>query len=245
MRRILLAPLLVLLLASAALAVPCDVTAYFTNPPGNGVIENVLLSEIRSATLSIHLAMYSLSDAELVTALVQADARGVPITVLLESGQTANADPAQTLASAGISVFTDTRGGYFHNKYAIFDLDTVVTGSYNWSGNAATDNFENIVLIRCASLAGEYYRAFQGLTTAYAWTRVVSAGGGTPPPAVCQGSPFVGNKDSKVFHEADCGSVKQMSDANKVCLASIADAVAQGYRPCGTCDPCGADGVCP
>jgi hypothetical protein len=241
--RIVMAALVVVCCSVAALSVPCDVTAYFSNPPGNGAIESALLSEIRSATQSIYLAMYSLSDAELVTALVQAGARGIPITVLLESAQTANAAPAQTLASAGIDVRSDTRGGYFHNKYAIFDRDTVVTGSYNWSGNAATDNFENIVLIRCPTLADVYYQAFIGLTTAYSWTRV--AAGTQNQVLVCQGSPFIGNRDSKIFHEADCGSVKQMSDANKVCLASIAEAVAQGYKPCGTCDPCGADGVCP
>jgi competence protein ComEC len=48
---------------------------------------------------------------------------------------------------------------------------------------------------------------------------------------------FVGNKSSGVFHGASCGSVRQMSVANRVCLPSREEAISQGFRPCQNCRP--------
>lgn len=48
---------------------------------------------------------------------------------------------------------------------------------------------------------------------------------------------YIGNKNSKVFHKADCSSVKRMKDSNKVTLSSREQAIAQGYIPCKVCQP--------
>lgn len=55
-----------------------------------------------------------------------------------------------------------------------------------------------------------------------------------PHPGDC---PYIGNKNSKVFHHAWCSSVAQMKPANKVCFATREEALAQGYRPCKNCRP--------
>lgn len=48
---------------------------------------------------------------------------------------------------------------------------------------------------------------------------------------------YVGNANSRVFHSASCGSVGQMKEHNKVSLNSKADAIDQGFKPCGRCNP--------
>lgn len=48
---------------------------------------------------------------------------------------------------------------------------------------------------------------------------------------------FVGNKNSKVLHRADCASVSNMSEANKVVLVDYQEGLSLGYRPCNSCDP--------
>ena len=48
---------------------------------------------------------------------------------------------------------------------------------------------------------------------------------------------YVGNKNSKVYHLPDCGSVENMKDKNKVYLESEKDATDKGYEPCGSCKP--------
>ena len=55
-----------------------------------------------------------------------------------------------------------------------------------------------------------------------------------PAPAA---TGIVANKDSKVFHKADCKSAVKMKDANKTSFASAAEATKAGYKACKTCKP--------
>ncbi len=48
---------------------------------------------------------------------------------------------------------------------------------------------------------------------------------------------YIGNKNSMIFHKADCSSVARMSEKNKVVLPSAAEALARGYRGCQICQP--------
>lgn len=48
---------------------------------------------------------------------------------------------------------------------------------------------------------------------------------------------YVGNKNSKVFHETWCDSVERMKDKNKVQLFGREESIALGYDPCENCTP--------
>ena len=48
---------------------------------------------------------------------------------------------------------------------------------------------------------------------------------------------YVGNKNSKVFHQSNCGSVTNMKEKNKVPLESRDAAIASGFKPCNNCKP--------
>lgn len=48
---------------------------------------------------------------------------------------------------------------------------------------------------------------------------------------------YIGNKNSKIFHESSCSSVKSMSDKNKVSFETRQDAIDKGYSPCKSCQP--------
>ena len=50
-------------------------------------------------------------------------------------------------------------------------------------------------------------------------------------------APYIGNKNSKKLHYADCSSVDKMKDKNKVEFYSRDEAINQGYKPCGNCNP--------
>ena len=57
----------------------------------------------------------------------------------------------------------------------------------------------------------------------------------TGSPAVT--AVYIGNRNSMKFHYPDCASVADMAEHNKVPLASREDAIALGYKPCGSCKP--------
>ena len=52
-----------------------------------------------------------------------------------------------------------------------------------------------------------------------------------------QGAAYIGNANTKKFHDPGCGSVKQMSDKNKRSLGSRDEAISKGYVPCQKCNP--------
>jgi len=56
----------------------------------------------------------------------------------------------------------------------------------------------------------------------------------TAPP---DSAPFLASKRSKVFHKADCGNAKRISDKNKVGFPSFDDAEGAGKRPAKCCKP--------
>lgn len=48
---------------------------------------------------------------------------------------------------------------------------------------------------------------------------------------------YIGNKNSHVFHYAECSGVKSMSEKNKVRFVTREEAVEAGYTPCSQCNP--------
>lgn len=49
---------------------------------------------------------------------------------------------------------------------------------------------------------------------------------------------YIVNKNTKKFHNPDCRSVTGMKESNKKYLTcGRSDAIAQGYSPCGNCNP--------
>ena len=49
--------------------------------------------------------------------------------------------------------------------------------------------------------------------------------------------PFVGSKNSNVYHYPWCYEAKKILPKNLVTFATVADACAAGYRPCEVCNP--------
>ena len=53
------------------------------------------------------------------------------------------------------------------------------------------------------------------------------------------GGPFVGSKNSDVYHYPDCGSAQTIKPGNLVTFGSVEEAKSAGYRPCKKCNPPG------
>ena len=48
---------------------------------------------------------------------------------------------------------------------------------------------------------------------------------------------YFGNKNSKIFHKANCSSAQQTKEENRVYLSSRDEFVSKGYSPCKICNP--------
>ena len=52
------------------------------------------------------------------------------------------------MKDAGVCIVASKREGLMHHKFAIIDSDILLTGSFNWTERAASENCENLVISR-------------------------------------------------------------------------------------------------
>jgi cardiolipin synthase A/B len=122
--------------------------------PGEG-IRAAALAAIRDAQHSIDIEMFVLSDRLVLDALASAAGRGVRVRAVLDPTQPQNAAAMTQLRAAGALVRLYAQAGdeLLHAKLGVFDRQTVLFGSCNWSRSGFTRNHELDLLVRDATLA--------------------------------------------------------------------------------------------
>jgi phosphatidylserine/phosphatidylglycerophosphate/cardiolipin synthase-like enzyme len=131
-----------------------------------------ILREIDQAKKELLVAVYAFTNDELANALVQAKKRGVAIQVVIDRDFDVRTDnskgkffesnkiPLRRVAGTRVKSL-ERDAGLMHQKFAIIDRKTLLTGSYNWTHSAENSNDENLLLFRDAGpLAEEYRQAF-------------------------------------------------------------------------------------
>lgn len=142
------------------------VSIYFSDPSRSdelnyrGGPDDALAASIRSAQVSVDVAIYDLNLWSLRDALIAAHKRGVAVRVVTESDNLDEPE-LQDLIDAGIDVLGDRREGLMHNKFVVIDSLEVWTGSMNFTTNGAYLNDNNLVRIRSSRLAQDYTLEFE------------------------------------------------------------------------------------
>lgn len=138
-----------------------DTAVYFSradDPRG------AILAELGRAQQSVLVAMYTFTDRELAAALVAAQQRGAQVQVYLDRTMATSRDSvAFGLMQAGVPVRISSNPKIMHNKFAVLDGATVLTGSYNWTLSAWKYNDENLLVLRRPDLAQRYAERFRQL----------------------------------------------------------------------------------
>lgn len=146
---------------------------YFTDPvhvndpaQWQSSIEGRLIDRIEAAQSSIHIASFELDLTPVVEALTEAKQRGVDVRWVTddEEGMQADSQPGRgqfaMLEQKGIEVRSDTRSALMHNKFWIFDGQTVWTGSTNITVSGIFEQNNNVVVLRSPEVAAVYEREF-------------------------------------------------------------------------------------
>lgn len=146
---------------------------YFTDPlnindPNNlaGSIPEKLIDYINNAQDTIHIASFEFNLTPVAEALIAAHQRGVEVQWVTDDEHGIEADEEEghgqfaMLEKAGIEVRDDGRGALMHNKFWIFDGQTVWTGSTNITVNGNFRNNNNVIVIESPALAAIYEREF-------------------------------------------------------------------------------------
>ncbi|HWF58234.1 MAG TPA: phosphatidylserine/phosphatidylglycerophosphate/cardiolipin synthase family protein [Candidatus Dormibacteraeota bacterium] len=110
--------------------------------PGAEILPMVL-ALISGAHRALDVAMYTLTDADVVAAMEAAQARGVAVRVLLDPSERPSDPSAASLRAHGVAVrLYRSSGEKLHAKAAIADSSSVVLGSANWTFSGFEHNHE-------------------------------------------------------------------------------------------------------
>ena len=102
------------------------------SPNGGGAA--LIIRTIGEAKKSIKVQAYSFTNADIAKALLDAHKRGVNVRAVLDKSQeTEKYTSATFLANAGVPVRIDDDFAIAHSKVMIFDEETVVTASCNFT----------------------------------------------------------------------------------------------------------------
>jgi phosphatidylserine/phosphatidylglycerophosphate/cardiolipin synthase-like enzyme len=123
----------------------------------NGGCTEAIINEIDNAQSEILVHAYSFTSVPIAKALLEAHKRGVNVQAILDRVQSSNKYSSGTfLANSKIPPYIDTQHRIQHNKVMVIDEKTLITGSFNFTKKAESDNAENLLILKCPDLAKLY-----------------------------------------------------------------------------------------
>lgn len=144
-----------------------DVAAYFS--PGNECLNKIKLL-LKQARTSIDVCVFTISDNEISAALIAAHQRAIDVRVITDNDKIDDqGSDIYELVRQGIKVKIDTSPNHMHHKFAVFDNDILVNGSFNWTRSASRYNRENIVVSNLSELTRRFKHLFEVTWEACVW----------------------------------------------------------------------------
>lgn len=136
-------------------------SVYFS--PGEECLQ-AIISNIQSASQKIRICLFTISDNRITDALISKSRQGVSVRIITDNDKMFDkgSDIAE-LSRAGISIRVDETDNHMHHKFALFDGDITLTGSYNWTRSAERYNHENILITDSNKVLREFNKEFESL----------------------------------------------------------------------------------
>jgi len=123
----------------------------------NGGCTHAIIDTIVKAKSEILVQAYIFTSEPIAKALLGAHKRGVKVFVILDKSQKKDGySPATFFANQDMPAYIDSMHARAHDKVMIIDQETVITGSFNFSKSAETQNSENVLIIKSSELASLY-----------------------------------------------------------------------------------------
>jgi len=141
-------------------------SAYFS--PGDDCLHRIrrLIGEARS---TLDICVFTITDNRIVEKLAEAHERGVKIRIISDDDKSMDlGSDMDRMDRFGIPCRYDLTDAHMHHKFAIADGDLLLSGSYNWTRSAATENEENIVVTNEVKLVRTFQDLFEELWKKFA-----------------------------------------------------------------------------
>lgn len=124
-------------------------------------VTQAIVDEINRAQRTIKFMAFSFTENDIGDPMLARKDDGVTISGVFENrGSTTATAELPKFFCAGLEVRQDGNPYALHHKVIIVDDETVITGSFNFSGNAINVNDENLLIIKDKDLAQLYLQEF-------------------------------------------------------------------------------------
>ncbi len=117
---------------------------------------------VRGARQSIYFMAFAFTDDDIAQAMLERSRKGVTVRGVMEQRNAeGSGSEFAVLKQAGIDILPDGNPYVMHHKVIIIDEAIVITGSFNFSGSAAKNNDENLVIVHSPEIAALYKAEFE------------------------------------------------------------------------------------
>ena len=131
--------------------------------PGSACLE-AIRTRLRNTRKHAELCVFTLSDDRISDEVLAAHRRGVAIRLLTDNQKEFDSgSDIGRLRDAGVAVAVDRTEAHMHHKFAIFDGEWLLNGSYNWTRSAGEFNEENLVQSNDPTLLQRFSEQFEQL----------------------------------------------------------------------------------
>jgi phosphatidylserine/phosphatidylglycerophosphate/cardiolipin synthase-like enzyme len=127
-----------------------------------GGCTDAVVRVIQTARREILMQAYSFTSKEIADALLAAKSRGVHVEILLDrSNEQETCAELGQLMEQGLIPEIDAHHTLAHNKVLVVDRRTVITGSFDFTNQAETENAENLIILKGHfDVVNSYHRNF-------------------------------------------------------------------------------------
>ena len=130
-------------------------------------IRNQIIPLLKNAMREIRIAMAWFTSSEIFDTMLECCQKGIKIDLILlnDANNFMNYAPDfnEFIKAGGILRIANRDIGLMHHKFCVVDDTVVITGSYNWTYNAETNNIENILITDDKDVIHQYQNAFKSL----------------------------------------------------------------------------------
>lgn len=134
---------------------------YFS--PGDDCAD-AIIREIENVSHTIDICVFTISDNRISQAIINAQNQGIQIRIITDNDKVFDkGSDIFIMKDHGIKVKTDHSRHHMHDKFAIFDNQSVITGSFNWTVSASLYNQENLIIERNKKVVKKFIQEFNKL----------------------------------------------------------------------------------
>ncbi len=125
---------------------------------------NRIIECLKNSRRTIDICVYTITDNQIRFEIEVALKRGCQIRIVTDDEKIGDiGSDIRHLATLAIPIKHDAKKSHMHHKFAVFDQQVLLTGSFNWTRSASRKNQENLIVSSNPRLVQPFLEEFERL----------------------------------------------------------------------------------